>query len=228
MNPRRLRRIREVLGRRQPDLTVLMEKVNKSHNFSAVLRNCDAVGILEAHAVLPEKDVPLHAHVSAGTAKWVRVRTHPQVEKAVEHLHSRGFRVLAAHPEPEALDFRDVDYSRPVAVMVGAELEGISPEGLALADEHLMIPMAGMARSFNVSVATALILFEAYRQRSSAGLYERSRLPKEEFERILFEWCHPEIAAAYRARGLSYPGLSSDGEALLPPGGLSSLPPPGE
>lgn len=219
MNPRRFRRIQEVLGRRQPDLTVLMERVNKPHNFSAILRNCDAVGVLEAHAVLPEKaaegNMDLHHHVSGGTAKWLRVAVHETVEEAVNVLHDQGLTVLAAHPSPRARDYRDVDYTRPVALMVGAELDGISGEGLALADEAVFIPMAGMVRSLNVSVATALLLFEAYRQRSRAGFYDAPRLDPQVYRRILFEWAHPDLARHLREQGRPYPPLSPQGEPLL-------------
>jgi tRNA (guanosine-2'-O-)-methyltransferase len=214
LNPERFRRLRAVLGRRQPDLTVLMEKVNKTHNFSAILRNCDAVGVLRAHVVLPEKGIDLHHHTSAGTTKWIQVRVHDSVQEGIAVLKSEGFKVLAAHPAEGARDYREVDLTEPVAFMMGAELEGLSDEGLALADELLVIPMAGMVRSLNVSVATALLLFEAFRQRESAGLYEASRLPPEEFQSILFEWAYPELAEVYRNRGQAYPGLDPQGELL--------------
>ena len=214
MNPERFHRIRGVLDRRQPDLTVLMERVNKAHNFSAILRNCDSVGVLETHVVLPEKGIDLHHHTAAGTSKWVRARVHASVQGAVEQLHRNGFRVLAAHPSETATDYREADFTRPVALMVGAELDGLSGDGLALADETVVIPMAGMVRSLNVSVATALLLFEAFRQRQAAGMYGESRLPKEEYERLLFEWAYPEIAEVHRRRGKAYPLLDSDGEIL--------------
>jgi tRNA (guanosine-2'-O-)-methyltransferase len=76
MTPDRFERIREVLTARQPDLTVLMERVNKTHNFSAILRNCDAVGVLKAHAVVPDRGIDLHHATSAGTSQWVQVQTH--------------------------------------------------------------------------------------------------------------------------------------------------------
>jgi len=218
LNPERFRRIQAVLSRRQPDLTVLMEQVNKSHNFSAILRNCDAVGILEVHAVFPKKGVDLSHHTSAGTAKWIVVHRHSDVETAVGELHRGGFRVLAAHPGDGAVDFREVDLTRKVAVMVGAELDGLSGAGLALADETVGIPMAGMARSLNVSVATALILFEAFRQREAAGMYRESRLPEGLFQQLLFEWSHPELAKFFRKKEMPYPPLSEEGEALVDPG----------
>ena len=211
MNPERFRRLSLALERRQPDLTVLMERVHKSHNLSAILRNCDAVGVLEAHAVLPSDGLDIHAHTSAGTAKWVRVRRHVSTEEAVETLRNRGFHILAAHPEAEAIDFRNVDFTKPTALMMGAELLGLSDEALKLADERISIPMVGMAQSFNVSVATALLLFEAFRQRDAAGMYRSSRLDPEEFERILFEWAYPRIARHLRAGGTPYPTVTPDG-----------------
>lgn len=214
MNPRRFRRIREVLARRQPDLTVLMERVNKPHNFSAILRNCDAAGVLRAHAVQPEGGVPLHNHVAAGAGRWVQVRIHESVREAVAALRHDGFAILAAHPSSSGLDFREADLTLPVAFMIGAELEGLSPEALALADQALSIPMSGMVRSLNVSVATALLLFEAYRQRAAKEMYESSRLPTEEYERLLFEWSYPEIARVLRSQGQPYPALSPKGEII--------------
>lgn len=220
MSRRRYQRLKAVLNRRQPDLTVLMEHVNKPHNFSAILRNCDSVGVLAAHVVPPKTGVPLSNHASAGASKWIQVQEHPTVHEAVQRLHEGGFRVLAAHPSPEAVDYREIDFIPPVAIMVGAELEGISEEGLALADETVVIPMAGMAKSLNVSVATALILFEAFRQRTAAGLYESSRLDGERYQKLLFEWMHPDLARVLRGKRLPYPPLDEDGEAILERGAL--------
>ena len=164
MTPERFHRLRTALARRQPDLTVLMDRVHKSHNFSAILRSCDAVGVLEAHVVATEDAVAIHHATSAGTKKWIAVRRHPSVEEAIGHLRGRGFAVLAAHLSADAVDYRDVDYTRPTALTLGAELRGVSPEALALADTHITIPMVGLVHSLNVSVAAGLVLFEAHRQ----------------------------------------------------------------
>lgn len=216
MNPERFQKLAQALRRRQPDLTVLMERVHKSHNLSAILRNCDAVGVFEAHAIPPEDGLQIHFHTSAGTAKWVRLVRHRTVQAAVEALKDRGFQILAAHPGPDAVDFREVDYTAPTALMMGAELLGLSDEALALADQKISIPMVGMARSFNVSVATALLLFEAFRQREAAHMYDESRIEPEESERILFEWAYPRIARYCRDRGIPYPSLGEGGD--LPKG----------
>lgn len=215
MTPERFARLKQVLALRQPDLTVLMERVNKSHNFSAILRNCDAVGVLEAHVVPPARGVDVHHGTSAGSAKWVDVHTHAEVTAAVQALKARGFRVLAAHPDGDARDYRALDLTVPTAFMMGAELYGISDEGLAVADGRVVVPMAGMVRSLNVSVATALLLFEAKRQRDAAGLYDRLRLEPEEYRRRLFEWAHPQVAQRCRAAGLPYPAMDEEDGTLL-------------
>lgn len=214
MTPERFHRLRAVLARRQPDLTVLMDQVHKSHNFSAILRSCDAVGVLEAHVVAGEGAVAVHNAMSAGTKKWIALRAHPTVTEGISRLRSDGFQLLAAHPSASARDYRDVDYTRPTALILGAELHGVSPEALALADIHVTIPMVGLVHSLNVSVATALLLFEAHRQRAAAHMYDRSRLAEPDFQRRLFEWGYPSLARRCREAGRPYPLLGPNGELL--------------
>ena len=212
MRPKRFARIREVLERRQPDLTVLMERVSKSHNFSAVLRTCDAVGVLEVHVVPPTRGFALHHDTSAGTGKWMVVRRHTDGAAAARALKEAGFRIVAADPGGASADFREIDYTLPTAVLLGAELFGVSPGALEQADVRIRIPMVGMARSLNVSVAAALVLYEAQRQREEAGLYGRSRLEAARQASILFEWTHPKLARALRETGQAYPELDESGE----------------
>ena len=214
MMPRRYRRLREVLDRRQPDLTVLLDNVHKPHNLSAVLRSCDAVGVFEAHAVWPEGEIPTPRSIAQGTQKWVGVRTHPDLPAAVAALRAEGFRLVAAHPAPEAVDFRRVDLTRPVALVLGQEKDGLGEAALAAADQLVRIPMSGMVASLNVSVAAALLLFEAQRQRSEAGLYEHSRLPEAVYRDTLFEWCHPKLAARCRRENRPYPALDGEGRPI--------------
>jgi tRNA (guanosine-2'-O-)-methyltransferase len=193
--------------------------VHKPHNLSAILRNCDAVGVLEAHAVPPEGPLEIPAASSAGSARWVAVRRHATASAALSALRADGFRVIAAHPVAHARDYRELDLTEPVAFLVGAELHGLSDEGLRLADEYAVIPMFGMVRSLNVSVATSLLLFEAMRQRQAAGMYAAPRLDPTRYEKLLFEWCYPRFARRLREEGLPYPPIREDGSvdpALLP------------
>ena len=126
--PKRFHRVRAVLDRRQPDLTVLMEDVQIPRNLAALLRTCDAVGVLEAHAVWRERgQLKISRPASGGTRKWVQVRRHKDLDGAVGQLKERGFRILAAHPADRAVDYREVDYTLPTAVLLGQEETGVTP-----------------------------------------------------------------------------------------------------
>lgn len=212
MNPDRFERLRAVLRRRQPDLTVLMDRVHKAHNLSAILRNCDAVGVLEAHAVPAEQQrLKAHIQIAAGASKWVKVHTHESTPQAIRHLQGQGYEVVAAHPDDDAVDYRALDLTRPVALLVGAELKGVSDEALAMADRRVSLPMLGMAQSLNVSVATALLLYEAQRQRTEAGMYGHCRIAEPAYSRLLFEWAYPKLARRCRELGEPYPALGDEG-----------------
>jgi tRNA (guanosine-2'-O-)-methyltransferase len=212
--PKRFHRLRAVLDRRQPDLTVLLEDVQVPRNLAAILRSCDAAGVFEAHAVWPGGRLKISRPASGGNRKWLPVRKHRTLAGALEHLEGQGLRVLAAHPVPEAIPFRDVDYTLPTVLLLGNEDNGLTEEALAGADTIVTIPMEGMGTSLNVSVAAALILFEAQRQRRAAGFYDRPRLDPETYARTLFEWTYPEIARQCRKRSAAYPALGEEGEIV--------------
>lgn len=214
MTPERFEKLQTILRRRQLDLTVLMDNVHKPHNLSAIMRTCDAVGVHTIHAVTKEQFVSTVKDVTQGTGKWVYLESHPTLTQAVSELKTSKMQILAAHLSETASDFREIDYTVPTAIMLGTELHGVSEEGLALADQHIVIPMLGMIDSLNVSVAAAMILFEAQRQRLQAGKYNEQQLSNEEYQRILFEWSHPKLAEFYRRKDLPYPGLNDEGEVV--------------
>jgi tRNA (guanosine-2'-O-)-methyltransferase len=214
MRRNRVQRVDTVLGLRQPDLTVLAERLHKPRNFSAIVRTCDAVGINEVHAVPGEEGLSVHWNTSQGAEKWLRVREHDSLEAACRHLRERGLVLVAAHLSPQARDYRELDYTRPTALVVGTELFGVSESTLQQADEQVTIPMKGMTQSLNVSVACAIVLYEAMRQREAAGLYGRRRLDRATLERQRFEWLHPAITRFCRERGLDYPELDENGNVI--------------
>ncbi len=216
MTPQRYQKLRRVLDSRQPDLTVLLDNVHKPHNFSAILRSCDAVGVFEAHAVWQDPKLRANHLTSGGTAKWVGIRTHPDITTAVAELRVQGFQLVAAHPEGDARDYRELDYTRPTALLLGAELQGLGKAALEYADERVCVPMLGMVESLNVSVAAATILFEAQRQRINTNQYAESRLDRARYEQTLFEWAHPAVARHCRRHALTYPDLDDDGEIVGP------------
>jgi tRNA (guanosine-2'-O-)-methyltransferase len=224
MTPERFELIKRKLALRQPDLTVLLDGVHKTHNFSAILRSCDAVGVYRAHAIPPEGGLPLASHIAQGAQKWVYVTRHPELETAHQSLRDQGFSLYAAHVGDQAVDYRNADLTQPCAIVLGTERLGISDSALALCDQVITIPMQGMVESLNVSVACALILFEAQRQRMAAGMYDDSRLPEEDYRRSLFEWAHPRIARYCREKGLDYPELDDQGDLTNSLRGMPSDP----
>ncbi|MFQ6537777.1 MULTISPECIES: tRNA (guanosine(18)-2'-O)-methyltransferase TrmH [Aphanothece] len=211
--PRRFERLKAVLDRRMADLTVLLEHVEKPHNLSAILRSCDAVGVLEAHAVWLEGRLPTFNSTAQGSQKWVPLHRHPSAADAVAALKRQGFRLYGTHLSADAVDYRQCDFTGPTAFVLGAEKWGLSPEATALVDQAIVIPMSGMVQSLNVSVATATLLFEALRQRQAAGLVpcQGEGLAPEHYQRRLFEWAYPEVAAWCRREGRAYPPLDAEG-----------------
>jgi len=196
---------------------VLMDSVNKSHNVSAIMRTADAVALQRLHAVSTSAVMRRHHMIAGGAKRWVALVLHPSTTVALATLRAEGFRLVAAHADDGARDFRDVDYTRKTALIVGAELIGLSAQALAAADELVSIPMHGLGMSLNVSVAAGAILLEAERQRRAAGMYDSCRLTSEEYEHTLFEWCYPDIAARCRELKRGYPPLSADGSLTANP-----------
>ncbi|MCP9926378.1 tRNA (guanosine(18)-2'-O)-methyltransferase TrmH [Cyanobium sp. CH-040] len=211
--PRRFERLRAVLDRRMGDLTVLLEQVEKPHNLSAILRSCDAVGVLEAHAVCLEGRLPTFNSTAQGSQKWVPLHLHAGSAAALAALKGQGFRLYGTHLSAEAVDYRQCDFTGPTAFVLGAEKWGLSAEAAALVDQPVIIPMRGMVQSLNVSVAAATLLFEALRQRQAAGLVPEAGegVGPERYRRQLFEWAYPEVAAWCRAQGRDYPALDAEG-----------------
>lgn len=205
-----------MLATRQPDLTVCLEQVHKPHNVSAIIRTADAVGVHQVHAVWPTTRMRTLVSSAAGSNSWVSVKTHRSIGDAVGHLKAQGMQILATNLSARAVDFREVDYTRPTCVLLGQEKTGITEEALALADRDIVIPMIGMVQSLNVSVASALILYEAQRQRQNAGLYRRdnSMLDEEEQQRLLFEGGYPVLANVAKRKGLPRPQIDEQGQVV--------------
>lgn len=191
---KRLKRLRSVLEKRQKDLVVFADNVKNEHNFSAIIRTCDAVGVLYLYYFHEEgKNAKINEGITQGAHKWLFIE---RVENKIERLKEfkeKGFQVVATWLSKGSVDFRSIDYTRPTVIVVGNELQGVSPEVAEFADKRIIIPMFGMVQSLNVSVATGVILYEAQRQRFEKGMYNKPSLSEEEIERILNKWAYEDI-----------------------------------
>lgn len=214
MTPERRETINKVLNLRQPDLTVITERIIKERNLAAIIRTCDAVGVSRVHCVQSPELYRTYRGTSASADKYVDVNLFDHVQEPVDKLKSRGYQIVAANLSEDAVDFREVDFTKPTALLLGTELEGVTEEAAQLCDHNIVIPMMGMVESFNVSVACAIILSEAQRQRQIAGLYESARLPDEEREALFFKWAYPKLAKFCDENAQPYPPLTDDGDLI--------------
>jgi tRNA (guanosine-2'-O-)-methyltransferase len=162
----RLEKLQKVLQNRQSDLTIVCENIHDPHNVSAVLRSCDAVGVSQVYLLYTKERFPeLGKKSSASASKWIDLIRYKNYDKVREALKKKRMNIYATYIDPSAKSIYDIDWTLPSAIMVGNEHRGVSKECLNIADDLIYIPMLGMVESLNVSVATAVILYEACRQR---------------------------------------------------------------
>lgn len=185
----RLDKIRRVLSVRQPDLTVVMENIHDPHNVSAMLRSCDAVGIMRVELLYTVERFPRIGRKSSSSAnKWLEWRKHKSVDSCYALLHQEGFTIHATHLGNASISLYDLDMSKKIALVFGNEHRGVSEEAAAKADGNFQIPMVGMIQSLNVSVACAVSLYEALRQRFAKGDLAAPKLSPTELRSIYDDW----------------------------------------
>lgn len=214
MNYNRFQKIKTVLRQKQPDLTIITDNVHLPSNLSAMMRTSEAVGLMEFNIVNNVSEIFIDHKITAGAQKWLIEKRHPDIKTGIDYLHQQGFTIYAAHFSDESINYTQMDYTKPTAFLMGAERRGVSEEASKLVDYHINIPMMGITQSLNVSVATAIILFEAQKQRLAQGFYDQLRIPLDTYEKMIFEWAYPEVANAYKAHHKPYPLLDDNGEII--------------
>ncbi|CAI8155167.1 MAG: tRNA (guanosine(18)-2'-O)-methyltransferase [Cellvibrionales bacterium UBA7375] len=216
MTAARYSKIIEVLNQRQPDLAVVTDSVHKGKNLSAIIRTCDAVGVLDLYSVSENDFFGAHTGTTVGAHKWLNISLCKTISEPLEKLKSSGHQIVAAEVAACSKDYREVDYTLPTVLIMGAEIEGISQQAQPYIDHSITVPMMGMVESFNVSVAAAIILSEARRQRENAGYYDNRRLDDKTFNKYLFEWMQPVLAQYCQKHQLDYPELDEEGDVADP------------
>lgn len=189
---KRIKRLIRVLNKRQPDLVVVLEHIKNPHNLSAILRSCDAFGVQSVYVIREGRSIGISKTVASGSHRWLDIHLFEKTTDCLSLLKEEGFSILTTHLGEKAKDIRKVDLTKKVAIVIGSELEGVSEEALKFSDENIVIPIIGFVQSFNVSVATAIILYEAFRQRDEKGYYNKPRIPKKKRKEILKRWLEEE------------------------------------
>jgi len=186
---RRKAKIKRVLEQRQPDLTVVLENIHDPHNVSAILRTCDAVGIESVMLLYNIEPFPkIGKKSSASAGKWIEREKYSSVNECFAALRSRGFKIYTTHMGERSLSVYELDLAQKTALVFGNEHRGVSDEAVKLADGNFLIPQCGMLQSLNVSVACAVTLYEAFRQKLVAGHYTSSRFSPQELAEKITRW----------------------------------------
>lgn len=187
---RRKQRIWSVINRRQKDLTLIMDNIHDPHNVSAVMRSCDAFGVSRILLYYTHEEFPVLGRKSSASAiKWVETQEHSDAAAMFRPLREEGYHILSTGFGEDSLPLPEWDLSRPTAVIFSNEHSGISEELLPWVDREMYIPMQGMIQSLNVSVAAAITLYEAWRQRRDKGMYQSPSMDLESREAMFRDWC---------------------------------------
>jgi tRNA (guanosine-2'-O-)-methyltransferase len=190
MTPERTNRLQSVLDKRQNNLTVVMENVHDPHNISAVMRSCDAVGIQDIYIL--NTRIPRHekfgAKSSSSAAKWLTIHHFDDPVACFDSLRKKYHKIYTTHLASDAVSLYEINFTESIALVFGNEHVGVSKEVIQMADGNFIIPQVGMIQSLNISVACAVSIYEAYRQKSNAGHYKQSRLSNIEMNALQNQW----------------------------------------
>ena len=190
MTPERTIRLENVLAKRQPGLSIVLENVADPHNISAVMRTCDAVGVQDIY-ILNTK-IARHkkwgAKSSSSAAKWLSIHQFTDAEKCFAELRMHYKKIYTTHLSSDAVSLHELNLTEPVALVFGNEHSGVSDEIIAMADGNFIIPQVGIIKSLNISVACAVTLYEAFRQKNNAGHYNKSRLGEQQMQSLRTQW----------------------------------------
>ena len=193
MGPERRERLLSVLHKRQPGLAVVMENVNDPHNISAVMRTCDAVGIQDIYVLNTKiaKHKGFGPKSSSSAAKWLSVHHYEHAEECFSELRKHYSKILTTHLGADSVGLYDIDFTENIALVFGNEHDGVSEEIRALADGNFLVPQMGIIQSLNISVACAVSIYEAMRQKKVAGQYDTPALPQQRIDELMTEWGLP-------------------------------------
>ncbi|MDQ6756132.1 MAG: RNA methyltransferase [Bacteroidota bacterium] len=190
MTPERYTRLISVLNKRQPDLTIVLENVFDPHNVSAVMRTCDAVGIQDVYIL--NNRIPPHKkwgyRSSSTAAEWLTIHQFTNVEECFTELRKRSKKIYATHLGEKSITLHQLDLTESVALVFGNETFGVSEEITNLVDGTFIIPQVGIIKSLNISVACAVTLYEAFRQKQNAGHYDEPRIGELQLNSLKEKW----------------------------------------
>ncbi|PZP46665.1 MAG: RNA methyltransferase [Pseudopedobacter saltans] len=193
MTPERKRRMESAIAHRQTDLAVVMENIGDVHNIAAVMRTCDAVGVQDIYVVNTDQyisNVQQKAFGSSRSAnRWVTVHQFDNLNDCIQELRGKYQKLYCTHLSSDTKQLYDLDFTKEsIALVFGNEQKGVSAEMLQHCDGNFVIPQVGMIKSLNISVACAVTLYEAFRQKNKAGHYEAQKMSEAAADMLWEKW----------------------------------------
>lgn len=164
----------------------VMEDVYQFRNAAAIVRSVEACGFHHVVALEEENVFNPNLKVTKGAETWVKVEKMPNNLDSLKEIKNRDYKILAVSPENNATMLPDYEVKEPISLVFGTELEGVSDEILDFADETLAIPMYGFTKSFNVSVAAAICMYELKQKLMKSGI--DYKLSEEKLLEMKIRW----------------------------------------
>lgn len=195
VSEKRKQRFDEVIQNRTNHLRIVLENVYQGHNASAVLRSCESFGVQHVHFIENRNHLKISDDVAMGSSNWLNIHRHNQTNsntiETIQHLKNLGYRIVATTPHKDDCTIDKLSVDKKLALVFGTEIDGVSPEVFAHADEFVKIPMYGFTESFNVSVCAALCMYElTTRIRKDIPNYT---LNEDEKIDVYFEWLKTSV-----------------------------------
>lgn len=190
MTPERSEKLLKVLSQRQTNLTVVLENVQDPRNITAVMRTCEAVGIQDIYIINTKQPRFEKFGFKSGSSssKWLTIHQFESIVECFAELRTKFEVILTTHLSAKAIDLYSIDFTQSIALVFGNEHSGVSDEANDLADGNFIIPQMGIIQSLNISVACAVSIYEAYRQKTKAGHYQKSSMPEPQMRELRKQW----------------------------------------
>lgn len=195
VSERRIQRLNEVLNERTNHLSIVLEDVYQSHNFSAVLRSADIFGVQTVNFIENKHEYKISEDVAMGATQWLDLNRYQNgtnnTKACLTDLKAKGYKIVATSLHKNSVSLEELNIEKPIALVFGTELTGITKDAEEMADEFLQLPMYGFTESFNISVCAALCMYQlTTRIRKEVPNYH---LTAEEIKNIYLEWLKTSV-----------------------------------
>jgi tRNA (guanosine-2'-O-)-methyltransferase len=191
MTPERKEKLLKVISQRQFNLTVILENVHDPHNISAVMRTCDAVGIQEVYVLNTKIEMPKKwgKRSSSSALKWLTILTYNNLDECISDVRKKYSKIYTTHLADDSIQLHEINFVESIALVFGNEKDGVSNDMRNTADGNFIIPQVGIIQSLNISVACAVSIYEAFRQKNIANHYQNNfEQFKHEKELLINKW----------------------------------------